>query len=156
MKSLTKNLLLLIVLFQPILYVNSQVINDKLIENYRWENRLLLVFSPSINNAYFDKIYTGIQQRQPEVKDRDLKIFYLIKKGQSSVDGRNINKETADAIRKKYVVADDQVSIVLIGKDGGEKLRQRDDINLNHIFDRIDQMPMRKAEMEERKQNDEE
>ncbi len=156
MKSLKRKFIQLIILFQPLLIVNSQVINDKLIEDYRWENRLLMVFSPSIRNVHFDNIYNAIQRNQPEVEDRDLKIFYLIKNGQSTVDGRNINKETAGAIREKYVVADEQVSIVLIGKDGGEKLRQRDDFSLDDIFDRIDQMPMRKAEMEERKQNDEE
>lgn len=156
MKSLTKSFILLIVLFQPLLMVNCQVINDKLIEDYRWQNRLLLVFSPSINNVQFDAIYNDIQQNQPAADDRDLKIFYLIKKGQSSVDGNNINKETAGAIREKYVVADDEVTIILIGKDGGEKMRQRNDFSLNEIFNRIDQMPMRKAEMEERNQNEEE
>lgn len=156
MEPLKKKLVWFILLVQPLLIVNSQVINDKLIEDYRWENRLLLIFSPTITNARFDDIYKAVQQNQPEVHDRDLKVFYLIKNGQSSVDGNNINKETASAIREKYVITDDEVTLILIGKDGGEKLRQRNDISLNEIFNRIDQIPMRKAEMEERNQNDEE
>ena len=38
--------------------------------------------------------------------------------------------------------------IVLIGKDGGVKLRS-DDAGLDQIFDLIDSMPMRQAEMRE-------
>ena len=156
MEPLKWKLVLFFLLFQPLLIVNSQVINDKLIEDYRWENRLLLIFSPTITNTQFDDMYKAIQRSQPEVDDRDLKIMYLIEKGQSSVEGENINVETANAIREKYVVRDGNVSVILIGKDGGEKLRQRSDFNLNEIFKRIDQMPMRKAELEDRRQDNEE
>lgn len=134
--------------------LNGQVINDKLIENYRWENRLLLVFAPSIQNEQFEQIYSTIQKHQEAAEERHLKTIYLIQTGQSSVDGDNINQETAEAIRKKFVVSDGNVTAILIGKDGGEKLRQRNDFDIQEVFNRIDQMPMRKAEMEEQQKND--
>jgi len=38
-------------------------------------------------------------------------------------------------------------TVVLIGKDGGEKLRREEGANLGEIFGLIDTMPMRRREM---------
>ena len=42
-------------------------------------------------------------------------------------------------------------SIVLIGKDGGEKLRRTTPLSPEELFAIVDAMPMRRAEMRERK-----
>jgi hypothetical protein len=42
-------------------------------------------------------------------------------------------------------------SVVLIGKDGGEKLRRATPLSPEELFAIVDAMPMRRAEMRERK-----
>jgi hypothetical protein len=42
-------------------------------------------------------------------------------------------------------------SVVLIGKDGGEKLRRATPLSPDELFAIVDAMPMRRAEMRERK-----
>ena len=42
-------------------------------------------------------------------------------------------------------------SVVLIGKDGGEKLRRTTPLSPEELFAIVDAMPMRRAEMRERK-----
>ena len=42
-------------------------------------------------------------------------------------------------------------SVVLIGKDGGEKLRRTTPLSSEELFAIVDAMPMRRAEMRERK-----
>lgn len=42
-------------------------------------------------------------------------------------------------------------TIVLVGKDGGEKLRSHEPLTLDRLFGKIDSMPMRKNEMRERR-----
>jgi hypothetical protein len=41
-------------------------------------------------------------------------------------------------------------TVVLIGKDGGEKLRRSDEVDLGEIFSLIDSMPMRQRERSQR------
>jgi len=41
--------------------------------------------------------------------------------------------------------------VVLVGKDGGEKLRRGAAVDIDEIFSVIDAMPMRQREMEEKK-----
>jgi hypothetical protein len=42
-------------------------------------------------------------------------------------------------------------SVVIIGKDGGEKLRRTTPLSSEELFAIVDAMPMRRAEMRERK-----
>ncbi|WP_160148631.1 DUF4174 domain-containing protein [[Leptolyngbya] sp. PCC 7376] len=49
----------------------------------------------------------------------------------------------------RYNSSDSDCAVVLIGKDGGTKLRSSTLINLNPIFSEIDSIPMRQKEMGE-------
>ena len=40
--------------------------------------------------------------------------------------------------------------ILLVGKDGGVKLRSEEPVSIQRIFDLIDSMPMRRREMREK------
>jgi hypothetical protein len=53
-------------------------------------------------------------------------------------------------LRETYRVENDTFATILIGKDGGEKLRSSKAISVSNIFDEIDAMPMRQDEMESR------
>ena len=52
---------------------------------------------------------------------------------------------------KKHNVEPNQFTLLLIGKDGGEKLRSTTPVELQTIFKLIDGMPMRKGEMSNKK-----
>jgi hypothetical protein len=56
-----------------------------------------------------------------------------------------------EAEYKKYNVAPNQFTLLLIGKDGGEKLRSTKPVEVETIFRLIDSMPMRQAEMSNKK-----
>ena len=60
-----------------------------------------------------------------------------------------ISLTTADAIatRRKFHLAPEDFTVILIGKDGGEKLRSKDPVPFDHLRETIDAMPMRKDEM---------
>ena len=47
----------------------------------------------------------------------------------------------------QFAIGDDAFSVVLIGKDGGEKLRVNEVPDLQAIYAVIDGMPMRSREM---------
>ena len=50
-------------------------------------------------------------------------------------------------MRARYSVEDNQFATVLIGKDGGEKLRRDGLMPTDTLFDTIDAMPMRRDEI---------
>lgn len=57
-------------------------------------------------------------------------------------DKENKNKFTA-----MNIPADSSFTLVLIGKDGGEKFRSYKPVSAKDIFDRVDVMPMRIEEI---------
>ena len=50
-------------------------------------------------------------------------------------------------LRRRYDVAPEGFAVLLIGRDGGVKLRSGTPLTTGTLFDAIDAMPMRQAEM---------
>ena len=57
----------------------------------------------------------------------------------------------AEAIRRRFNVGPDDFTVILIGKDGGEKLRDRKRFSMSKLERTIDAMPMRQEELKGRK-----
>lgn len=67
---------------------------------------------------------------------------------------RDVRIETPDltsTLVKKYNPTKDQFTVILIGRDGGEKYRTHTPVSSQILFDIIDSMPMRQSEI--RKKN---
>jgi hypothetical protein len=62
-----------------------------------------------------------------------------------------MGERAADSLRKDFSIKPGQMTVVLIGKDGGENLPRGSQAGLNEIFSLIDSMPMRQREMRERR-----
>ena len=134
-------------LFPPLLFAQSH--NEFQLSDYRWENRLLLVFAPSPENAEYRKQIEALNSRKDGMLDRDLKIFHLFREGVSFGEGLQIEKESVDGLYQKYNIQPGKYLIVLIGKDGTEKLRKSSLLKPEKLFKVIDSMPMRQREMRE-------
>lgn len=71
-----------------------------------------------------------------EVAERDLIIAVITDKNDKRIDAFDIDRKTW--------------TLILVGKDGGEKFRSGAPVSPDLIFGLIDSMPMRKREMEQR------
>ena len=129
--------------------VNKPVLGADL-ANYRWKNRLLLIFSPTEINEAYKAFEAKLKGAASEVEDRDLILFRIFENGLSFIGSQSMSAQDAEALRRRFPSATGQFSVVLIGKDGGIKLEQKDQADINKIFDRIDSMPMRQQEIKER------
>ena len=114
---------------------------------YRWQNRLLLIFAPSEDYPAYRFLADELRRQQNGVHDRDLLVFALLEKGQSRLGDARLDQATGEALKKRFSVKQGAFTVVLIGKDGGEKLRREKSVTLGEIFDLIDTMPMRRREM---------
>ena len=71
----------------------------------------------------------------------------IVTEGTSTLDGNVVDTNQAQRLRSALGIGANSFSVVLIGKDGGEKLRVNDVPDLQAIYAVIDGMPMRGREM---------
>lgn len=116
------------------------------LNEYRWKNRLVLIFAPSIEDSFYLKQKSEFKGKVAELKDRDIIMIELLEAGISTIAEIPLNSEQQSFLRKKFEVIDDFV-FILIGKDGTVKLRANEPVSSEDLFSLIDRMPMRKEEM---------
>lgn len=117
------------------------------VEQFKWKKRLLLVFAAQSDDPSYAALQREIFTRKNEVEDRDLVIFEIVELGASKMHGAELDPRTAASLRKRFDVSPKAFALILVGKDGGVKLRRNDFNGLEEIFRLIDSMPMRQDEM---------
>ena len=105
---------------------------------------------PRVRNP--DKAKSLIEAiKRREVAERDLAVIHAPGGGVAgTLDGVTLDAPRVAAIRERYGAGDSRLQTLLIGKDGGVKLRVDGVPELDRVFALIDGMPMRRAEMRER------
>lgn len=98
-------------------------------------HREIYIFSTDADNASFINQKSIFLKDVAGLKEQDIKIHEVL--------GLKAN----EAVFKKYKVSAQNFTFVLVGKDGGEKLRSNCPVTLQKLYATIDAMPMRKAEM---------
>lgn len=119
------------------------------LDGYRWQTRLLLVFAPDADSALYRRQQEMLLVAERGLNERDMVIIFVIRDAVST-KGRPAAAVAAVDLRDAYGVLPQEFRVVLIGKDGGVKLRQEEPISMADLFALIDSMPMRKQEMGQR------
>ncbi|GHA12280.1 hypothetical protein GCM10007989_03410 [Devosia pacifica] len=117
------------------------------LEEYRWKYRTLLLFGededPAVQNQ-LDRIRSDIAG----FRDRDM-IVVQISGSRTNVVAGDVSPSDGAALRKNWH-NEPQFAVVLVGKDGGEKLRRDSPVAIEELFALVDSMPMRQSEMRNR------
>ena len=119
-------------------------------EQFKWKKRLLLVFAPDSSHPLFESLQRDLSTRKHEVDDRDLVICKILGVGMSTMGDSELDPHTAASLRERFDISPKAFSLMLVGKDGGIKLRRNDPVNLEEIFRLIDSMLMRQGEMRQK------
>lgn len=119
---------------------------------YKWKNRIVLVFSPE-KSTNIEKQMAVFSNHQKGMQERDLLVFEIRNESIYHPNGDRDGKKAADRLRNKYRIAENEFSVILIGKDGTEKLRQSEVLNAEKLFTIIDGMPMRRQEIKNAKEH---
>ena len=117
------------------------------LDDYRWESRPLLVFSPTENDPRLVDTLNRIEATRCEFTGRDMVLGVVVSQGNSTLDGQAVDADEARRLTNQFAIDENAFSVVLIGKDGGEKLRVDDVPDLQRIYAVVDGMPMRSREM---------
>jgi hypothetical protein len=119
---------------------------------FQWKNRLLFLFAEDANDPFFKNLQSQIMAQKTEVDDRDLIVFEVPAKGPARMGKTPLDRHQADSIRNHFGIHSNAFSLILVGKDGGIKLKREDRIDLSAVFGLIDSMPMRQREMQQKSQ----
>ena len=106
------------------------------LEQIRGHNRVVLIFAADEQNARLKTQQSAFEDSVKGLQERDMKVF--------AVTG---NAREVAYLRHKFGIGDAAFAVVLIGKDGGSKMKMTRVVQPSELFQLIDSMPMRKAEL---------
>ena len=132
-------LTLFLCLFSVVAQSQERVmLND--ITSLKWQNRIIIVSEPQAN----ERAAQALEQKAAEIAERD--VIWLVITGQAIQTNYagDLSAGLRDTLLTQYALDDGET--ILIGKDGGTKVRLNT-LDLNALFSAIDAMPMRQSEM---------
>jgi hypothetical protein len=124
---------------------------DLELDELRWKNRILLLFSPSESDPTYRSQKQELASRFQEGIERDLLILEILEHGESRAGERVLSEKAVEAIRRRFGVRSGLFHLFLIGKDGTVKLRSDKPVAAQDIFGLIDSLPMRRQEIESKR-----
>lgn len=132
--------------------VPNQTLKSQHLEKHQWKHRVILIFASSDTT---DKLAQQLQlftEQQEALLDREL-VIYKINDQVVDPNDEVLEREKAAEWRQRWGVPSEAFALVLIGKDGVKKLLEKDLTAPRKVFDLIDSMPMRQAEMRRKNNN---
>ena len=120
----------------------AQALNE-----FAWEKRQIIVFTPSLDDSRLTNFETIRKEFADDFSERFLQVWIVEKDKHISLEGNVRNDLLANTFYQRFNVSPDEFLVVLIGYDQGVKLRQSK-FNVDFLLGTIDQMPMRKQEMQ--------
>lgn len=132
----------LLAIFSFLLFAN--LMNAQSLKEHRWQDRVLLVLHTDTASELAEQQITLLQAKQKELEERRL-VMYRIASDESNPKLARIFKE--------YASETSELAVLLIGLDGGVKMRKQSLVQPQEIFTLIDGMPMRRAALRRKQQN---
>lgn len=116
---------------------------------YLWKYRPVLIFAPNAANADLVRQRAVVASRGELLRERDVAVVYVVGESVSAQFGPEPGIGAA-GLRAKYGIAIGQFRAILVGKDGGVRLRSPSPLSADRLSSVIDGMPMRRDEMRDR------
>ena len=115
--------------------------------------RPLLVFAPSLDNPQLVQEFNQLKAHAIELKSRSVLYVPIVPEGHnqpipgSKVPTARLSEDELAAMRHRFKVQPPEFLVILIGKDGEEKLSNTAPVPVDEMERLIDSMSMRKSEM---------
>jgi len=132
-------------LAQPVVAANEVTSMDA----FLWQNRPVLVFVPAADHPLLAAQRAALSGEAPGLNDREIIVIEVVG-SDVTVDGWAAPGLAAARLRQRYRVGEGEAAALLVGKDGGVKMRQVGALSTDALYPTIDAMPMRRQEMRER------
>jgi len=140
MRSIT---LLIVLLFSINMYAQD-------LKTHQWEHRILIVKIPNGNSIKAQKQYKEIHKSLEGMIERKLVLYTIVNEDFFFVNYESCTLNNTGKISKKLkeiLNQKEDFEILLIGLDGGIKLKQTNVLTQENLFNIVDAMPMRSNEL---------
>lgn len=123
--------------------------------------RPLLVFAPALDNPKLVQQFNELKAHASELKTRTVLYVPIVPEGHnqpipgSRVPTVRLSEDELAAMRHRFKVEPDDFLVILIGKDGGEKLNSRTPVRVDQLERVINSITMHKSEMQPQPQGEE-
>ena len=121
------------------------------LEDYRWRHRVLLIFATSPQTPDIENLRQVISQRRAAIVDRDMRVLFVFQGSGTELYGDVLEADDVISLRRRFGIGKGDRAVILVGKDGGEKLRAPLHEDLSTVFRLIDGMPMRQDEIDHKR-----
>lgn len=139
-----------IILILSFFCMSVAVSQDNPFGAYQWQYRILIIYTAdNSTEEYLGQVQEFTQNREA-FAERDLVVF-LVHSDELVALTKQPERPTISASSVKTalgITKDDKFQVVLIGKDGGTKLRESRLVSSQRLFTLIDGMPMRRSEQQ--------
>jgi hypothetical protein len=120
-------------------------------------SRPVLIFAGPKDTHTAAEQYMALQRHAAATRDRQVHVILLTaapiayEQGGAGVPETSVAAPAEqEALRKRFQIAPNTFAVLLIGKDGGEKMRSDRPVPWETLQATIDAMPMRQTEMHEK------
>lgn len=117
------------------------------LSQHLWKNRVILILSE--DNTAFERQILAFKTNEKGMNERNLIVYHLKTDEYKQVMPKSEVRKSKNLF-EKYKQANIAFEVILIGLDGGIKLRQKDFLSCEKLFGTIDSMPMRSTEIRNR------
>ncbi len=109
------------------------------LDELRWKRRIVVIYAPAGTEKTLQRQQQLLQGEQAGLNERDITLVSL--------------KQPRDhpEVAQRFDLSGNKFILLLVGKDGGVKLRRAAAVAPETLFRLIDSMPMRRDEMRENK-----
>jgi hypothetical protein len=119
------------------------------LDAYRGVNRFIVLSLPDGPSA--EQVTATLLTQRKQIEERELKIADVSEEEHRVPSALRLPSKQTVFIRKKFGIGKGETRpiFILIGKDGREKARCHGALDLENWFALIDEMPMRRAEIQD-------
>ena len=115
----------------------------------RWNARPLILIAPQADDPAALDLKARVAAERAGFLDRRM-VLVEVYPERAGIDGRPLGEDEARSLADRLEAGTGEARMVLIGLDGGAKLRAPASESLGRLFELIDGMPMRREELRDR------
>lgn len=119
------------------------------LSQHQWKDRLVVIIADGLDNPLLTEQVQELQSHTEGLEERKHFIYRLFpSKYATGLEDQPEDWVADNKLYQKLKRSKDSFEVLLIGLDGGVKLRQSKILTIEKLFRTIDSMPMRILEME--------